>query len=175
MARMAVGAVNITRTSWSATTRQNAPASGVRTGLLAGLDSVFGFGFAADFTSALEGEAGLAVGLTVSAFFDLGVSWDVGDWGVGFFATVGLIAGSTIGAIDGMISGNLGDQILQHRFVREVGDLLDLDTSAICFHVLDNSWQDPPENVSQLINDEGGTLLRTTLSWLPNDLGLRSL
>jgi hypothetical protein len=33
IARIAVGAVNITLTLWSATTRQKAPASGVPTGL----------------------------------------------------------------------------------------------------------------------------------------------
>lgn len=74
------------------------------------------------------------------------------------------VTGSTFGGVAGLEAGKLGDAGVDDDFARQLGELLEVDSSAICFLFWDAAWDDAPGNGFEIIHQAGGKVLRTTLA-----------
>ncbi|MGI9519834.1 MAG: DUF1269 domain-containing protein [Pirellulaceae bacterium] len=76
----------------------------------------------------------------------------------------GFAIGSALGGATGAATGDVGEVGLDDDFNRQVGEMLQPDSSAICFLFWDQPWDELPGNGHQIISDGGGHILKTNLS-----------
>jgi len=85
----------------------------------------------------------------------------------------GLVAGSAIGGVGAMASAEFNETGLMDDFSREVGQLLDHDSSAICFLFWDHPWDELPGQGFEIIKQAGGKIIRTTLPFTEEELNTK--
>jgi uncharacterized membrane protein len=102
--------------------------------------------------------------------------WALGGGGIGFLAGMllgGPIGGLVVGATVGAISGSLKDSGIDDKFIRQVGDALRGDSSALFVMVEPNPNRNEEEVIKELA-EQRATVISTTLT-PERDQRLRSL
>lgn len=79
-------------------------------------------------------------------------------------STANPFGNSTGGGLGQMVKGDLSKIGIEEEFSHEVDMALGPNTSAICFIIWDEPWNDLPEVGKEIIKNAHGTVLKTTLS-----------